>query len=101
MWIRISDNALPLGDCFCSGEFGASSSTHVQALADELEFKLKEARHCADRVEWAIAPIPGSRFDYETVVRTHLSPRKRSSFLCDRIACGLDGEKLNMTFEPN
>ena len=77
--IRISDVS-SLGDYFVLAN--GTGSTHVHALADELEFKLKELR-----TAWrAIAPIPGScsitkRWSYTS------SPRKCAVFMI-WIACG-------------
>ena len=68
--IRISDVS-SLGDYFVLAN--GTGSTHVHALADELEFKLKEL----------------GIFTSEA----------RSFYDLDRL--WLDGEKLNMTFEPN
>ena len=62
--IRISDVS-SLGDYFVLAN--GTGSTHVHALADELEFKLKELGIAPDRVEgyrsdsWVV-------LDYETVV---------------------------------
>ena len=75
-----------------------TGSTHVHALADELEFKLKELGIAPDRVEgyrsdsWVV-------LDYETVVVHIFTSEARSFYDLDRL--WLDGEKLNMTFEPN
>ena len=76
----------------------SDGSTHVHALADELEFKLKELGIAPDRVEgyrsdsWVV-------LDYETVVVHIFTSEVRSFYDLDRL--WLDGEKLNMTFEPN
>ena len=87
--IRISDVS-SLGDYFVLAN--GTGSTHVHALADELEFKLKELGIAPDRVE-------GYRSDYETVVVHIFTSEARSFYDLDRL--WLDGEKLNMTFEPN
>lgn len=93
--IRISDVS-SLGDYFVLAN--GTGSTHVHALADELEFKLKELGIVPDRVEgyrsdsWVV-------LDYETVVVHIFTSEARSFYDLDRL--WLDGEKLNMTFEPN
>lgn len=93
--IRISDVS-SLGDYFVLAN--GTGSTHVHALADELEFKLKELDIAPDRVEgyrsdsWVV-------LDYETVVVHIFTSEARSFYDLDRL--WLDGEKLNMTFEPN
>lgn len=93
--IRISDVS-SLGDYFVLAN--GTGSTHVHALADELEFKLKELGIAPDRVEgyrsdsWVV-------LDYETVVVHIFTSEARSFYDLDRL--WLDGEKLNMTFEPN
>jgi len=86
--IRISDVS-SLGDYFVLAN--GTGSTHV-------EFKLKELGTAPDRVEgyrsdsWVV-------LDYETVVVHIFTSEARSFYDLDRL--WLDGEKLNMTFEPN
>ena len=88
--IRISDVS-SLGDYFVLAN--GTGSTHVHALADELELGI-----VPDRVEgyrsdsWVV-------LDYETVVVHIFTSEARSFYDLDRL--WLDGEKLNMTFEPN
>ena len=72
--IRISDVS-SLGDYFVLAN--GTGSTHVHALADELEFKLKELGIAPDRVECSIT----KRWSYTS------SPRKRAVFMI-WIACG-------------
>ena len=87
--IRISDVS-SLGDYFVLAN--GTGSTHVHALADELEFKLKELGIAPDRVE-------GYRSDSWVVLDYIFTSEARSFYDLDRL--WLDGEKLNMTFEPN
>ena len=67
--IRISDVS-SLGDYFVLAN--GTGSTHVHALADELEFKLKELgiaiRDCGDFA--GLTPAAGKRY-YRIGVRTH------------------------------
>ena len=72
--IRISDVS-SLGDYFVLAN--GTGSTHVHALADELEFKLKELGIAPDRVEG----YRSERWSYTS------SPRKRAVFMI-WIACG-------------
>ena len=91
---------IPLTFCIRIKSFAAydRGSGAAPALADELEFKLKELGIAPDRVEgyrsdsWVV-------LDYETVVVHIFTSEARSFYDLDRL--WLDGEKLNMTFEPN
>ena len=79
--IRISDVST-LGDYFVLAN--GTGSTHVHALADELEFKLKELGIAPDRVEgyrsdsWVV-------LDYETVVVHIFTSEARSFYDLDRL----------------
>lgn len=93
--IRIT-NISSLGDYFVLAS--GTSNTHVHALADELEEKLKAQGVAPARVEgyrsnsWII-------LDYEAVVVHLFTADAREFYDLDRLWA--DGEKLDMTFKPN
>ena len=93
--IRIT-NVSSLGDYFVIAN--ATSSTHVHALADELEVKLKEQGVAPARVEgyrsnsWIV-------LDYDDVVVHLFTTDARDFYDLDRLWA--DGEKLSLTFIPN
>lgn len=93
--IRIT-NISSLGDYFVIAS--GTGNTHVHALADELEVKLKEMGTAPVRVEgyrsnsWII-------LDYSEVVIHLFTGDARDFYDLDRLWA--DGEKLDMTFKEN
>ncbi len=85
-----------LGDYFVIAS--GTSNTHVHALADELEEKLKELGTAPSRVEgyrsnsWII-------LDYDAVVVHLFTPEAREFYDLDRLWA--DGEKLQIEVQPN
>ena len=88
--VRIT-NVSSLGDYFVIAS--GTGNTHVHALADELEEKLKELGTAPYRVEgyrsnsWII-------LDYETVVVHLFTPEAREFYDLDRLWA--DGEKVDL-----
>ena len=88
--VRITDIS-SLGDYFVIAS--GTSNTHVHALADELEEKLKEQGTAPSRVEgyrsnsWII-------LDYDSVVVHLFTPEAREFYDLDRLWA--DGEKLDL-----
>ncbi len=93
--IRITDIS-SLGDYFVIAT--GTSNTHVHALADELEEKLKEQGAAPARVEgyrsnsWII-------LDYEEVVVHLFTADAREFYDLDRLWA--DGETLQIEYKPN
>lgn len=93
--IRIT-NVSSLGDYFVIAN--GTSNTHVHALADELEEKLKEQGIAPARVEgyrsnsWII-------LDYDEVVVHLFTADAREFYDLDRLWA--DGEKVELTLIPN
>ena len=89
--VRITEIS-SLGDYFVIAS--ATSNTHVHALADEVEAKLKELGTAPTRVEgyrsnsWII-------LDYDAVVMHLFTPEAREFYDLDRLWA--DGEKIDLT----
>ena len=85
-------NISSLGDYFVIAS--GTSNTHVHALADEVEEKLKELGMAPSRVEgyrsnsWII-------LDYDAVVMHLFTPEAREFYDLDRLWA--DGEKIDLT----